>query len=356
MSGPQSAETERFVDGIGTFLRERVGAEDLRVTDAFRHIEGFSWETWAVSIAWTEAGGDERERQVIVRRAPQAGLLGPYEVGPQWELNQALYGVTGIPVPEPLWIDLEGSATGRPLYVMARVEAAVPAQWNTHKFFPDDEARHAMGRQFAALGARIHEVDLEVLPARLRGVGPAAARGAAGEVAYWEDVYRRDAVEPVPVLEWAFAWLARNGDATSERTTLVHGDFRIGNFMVADERIVAMLDWELAHIGDPVEDLAFAAVRLYRGRTGDASGLLPVDDWLAAYGEAAGWEVPPEAFKFWTVFGCTRAAVTLVTASRLFSSGATRDLRYAALGHQVHYLLRHILEELRSPSVADARS
>jgi len=337
--GSQQAELEA---GLGSFLARELGADELHLSDVRRHIEGFSWETWDVSAVWSD-GPRKQRRRLIVRRVPRAGLVGPYDVGEQWELARALRRLGTIPVPEPLFVEPSGEVTGRPLYVIEYVAGDVPAPWNAHTHFPDASARRRTGRDFVEVLAAIHAVGAERLPAGMRG---STERDLAAEVAHWERVYERDRDEPVPVLERAFGWLAAHAPETSGHRALVHGDFRIGNAVLRDGRVVAMLDWELAHVGDPVEDLANFASRLYRGKLRIPSGLLTVEQLLADYREAAGWEVPAAAMRFWLVFGSVRSAVSFITAAHLFASGATDDLRYAAFSRQLPYLLRHLMADL----------
>lgn len=232
--------------GLRAFLAAELQAEDLTITGLRRHIEGFSWETWDLTAEWTSDGHQQR-RRLIARRVPQAGLAPPYDVPGQWELARVLRSTPGIPLPEPLWIDAAGEATGRPLFFMQHVEGDVPAPWNTHRYFRDDTHRRAVGRKLVRILAAIHAVPPSSLPGELRGfddVSPTA------EVAHFERVYEQSRDAPEPVLERAFGWLAANADAVSGRRTLVHGDFRIGNAILRDDEVVAMLDWELAHVGD----------------------------------------------------------------------------------------------------------
>jgi aminoglycoside phosphotransferase (APT) family kinase protein len=248
-------------------------------------------------------------------------------------------------VPEPLWVDREGEATGRPLFFMEHVRGDVPAPWNTHTYFADDAERARVGRRLVEIIATVHAVDLTGLPAGLRGEEDP---DPVAEVRHWECVYLRDAAEPVPVLERAFGWLARHADDVSGRRGLVHGDFRIGNAILCEGEVVAMLDWELAHVGDPVEDVANFASRLYQGKLKIPSGLLTLEELLSAYHEGAGWMVSPAALRFWLVFGSVRSAVSFVTAARVFAEGRTRDLRYAAFSRQLPFLLRHVMADLNS--------
>ena len=329
-------------EGLRSFLAAELDDPALTLTDVRRHIEGFSWETWEMLAEWTREGSQHRQR-LIARRVPEAGLVPPYDVPGQWELARALQDAPGVPVPAPLWVDPAGSATGRPLYLMEHVDGDVPVPWNTHTFFADAEARARLGRRLIEVLAAIHRVDLAALPAGLRGQ---ADDDPAAEVWHWRSVYEGLGREPVPVLDRAFGWLAARAGDVSGRRTLVHGDFRIGNAIVRDGAVAAMLDWELAHIGDPVEDIANFCMRLYRGKSKIPGGVLEVDDVLSSYRLAGGHDVSTSQLRFWLVFGDVRSAVTFLLAADLFARERTRDLRYAAFSHQTPYLLRHVMIDL----------
>jgi aminoglycoside phosphotransferase (APT) family kinase protein len=330
--------------GLQGFLADRLGDEALRISGVHRHIEGFSWETWELTAEWRADGATQR-RRLIARRVPQAGLVPPYDVPGQWELARALHSEPGIPLPEPLWIDPEGAATGRPLYFMEHVDGDVPVPWNTHNYFPDQASRTKVGRQLLRILGAIHAVEPAGLPVGLRGL---EASDPAAEVWHWEAVYERVREAPVPTLERAIGWLHAHAGDVSGRRSLVHGDFRIGNAILREGEVVAMLDWELAHVGDPVEDVANFCMRLYRGKLKIPGGLMALPEVIAAYGEAVGWEVSERQLTFWLVFNDLRSAITFLMAARLFADGATRDLRYAAFAYQTPYLLRHVMADLPS--------
>jgi aminoglycoside phosphotransferase (APT) family kinase protein len=334
--------TDQVQDGLRGFLAEQLHDPQLRLAEVRRHIEGFSWETWEVLADWAQDGIPQR-RRLIARRVPEAGLVPPYDVPGQWELARALQHAPGVPVPTPLWVDAAGNATGRPLYFMEHVDGEVPVPWNTHSFFPDAEARAQLGRQLIDVLGAIHRIDVAALPVGLRGL---TDRDPAAEVWHWRSIYERLDSEPVPVLDRAFGWLSAHASDVSGRRTLVHGDFRIGNAIVRDGSVVAMLDWELSHVGDPVEDVANFCMRLYRGKLKIPGGVLEIDDVLSAYREAAGHDVSTAQLRFWLVFNDVRSAVTFLLAADLFARGRTRDLRYAAFSHQTPYLLRHVMADL----------
>lgn len=336
---PVAGETVDIREALAAYVAKQLEVEGASVSSFRRHIGGFSWETYELGLHWAN-GGAERARDVIVHRVPAAGLLEPYDARPVYELRRALEEVDGVPVPATLWLDADGEATGRPLYVVDKVAGAVPSQWSSDTFFKDEAARRDTARQLMKAAAALHAAPIGLAPAGLRGTGPTPFT----MVERWYEIYRDDCLEAAPILDWGFAWLFRNRDLISDRTAIVHGDFRTGNYMMRDGRIVALLDFEEAHVGDPVQDLAHCALRLFRGRLRLPSGLVPLAELLAMYEEESGWPVPHGAFYFWSVFQSVYSAVTLHRAAQLFANGRTDDVRYAALGYQAHHIDRHVLD------------
>lgn len=336
---PEAADDGAAVeDRLRAFLATKLDVAEVTLSSFSRHIEGFSWETYSMTAEWT-AGGERRRRGLIMHAVPAAGLVGPYDVEGQFDLLAALRRVDGVPVAEPLWVDVAGEVTGRPMYVVDRVPGGSPTPWTVGSFFATEDEQLAVGRQFAALGAEIHRVRPDQVPDSVLGKG--AADPVLGVVDRWESQYRANCLERVPAGEYLFGWLRRNIGLASGRVALVHGDFRVGNFMVEDDRLTTMLDWETAHFGDPVEDLACATSRLLRGgRTTHAGGLLPLGDFIGAYEEAAGWEVPPRAIQYWWVMMAGMSFAQWLTAARQFEDGQTGDTRYPALGYQLAYQVK----------------
>jgi aminoglycoside phosphotransferase (APT) family kinase protein len=320
-----------LVDALCQWLARRLGDPGLVVSGLVRHTEGFSWQTYTL-----DAGG----RGLAVRVQPRDGLLAPYDIEGQWRLHQAVYASGSVPMPEPLWLERDPSVLGMPFYVMERVEGHVPVQWEPDDLiaFPTPEARHALGLDFVDVQAAIHAIDW-----RSYGLEFLAARD---QLDHWEAFYAEARLVELPLIREAIAWL-RGNLVPSGRLVLCHGDYRIGNVMVRDGRIAAVFDWELAHIGDPVEDIAYAGLPLWRGRDPRLSHLLEPADYFARYEERTGFAIDPGTFHAWTVFGLVKAAASHVRGARAFEEGRSGDLRLAAMGHQVVHVLRHLERELK---------
>lgn len=338
--------TPHDVDVLRPWFAARFEADTVDLVDVRRHTEGFSWQTYTFDVVWTDDGGRPHRRGVAVRRQPEDGLLAPYDVAGQYRLQAVLARSTPVPVPDVIDLETDPAVFGMPFFAMDRVDGIVPVQWqgDDRSVFPDDGARRRIGLDFVDTLATIHAVDVTagldaVLP------GPGGADVATAEIDRWEAFLDDAVVVEVPLLRSAIAWCRANR-ATSGRVGLCHGDYRIGNFMVSDGRINAVFDWELAHIGDPVEDLAWAGLPLFRGRSPLVSQLLAWDETLDRYHERTGLVVDPDVLRFWTVLGMVKAAAPHIRAARAFEDGRSHDLRLAAMGHQTLHVLRRLADEI----------
>jgi aminoglycoside phosphotransferase (APT) family kinase protein len=129
--------------------------------------------------------------------------------------------------------------------------------------------------------------------------------------------------------------------ATSE-ITLVHGDFRLGNYLVVRDdggaRLTGILDWEMVHLGDPLEDVAWCISPLWRGGTPFASGLVPPEEFVARWAEASGRTPDADRLHFYGVLAIVKMIAIMLTGLRAFRDGRTADLRMAIFDHQLPYL------------------
>jgi aminoglycoside phosphotransferase (APT) family kinase protein len=308
-----------------SYLQSRMpDAGDVAVSGIARIAGGASRETWRFDARWRE-NGSAVERGFIIRRDPPASLLsGNNEL--EFELYSVLGG-SGIPVPPVYWIERDGSALERPFFVMGRVPGATDARaLVTSPEWAD--VRPRITRQKAEILAGIHAFGIDQLKTLERP--PSAEAAAAHEVDRWERVMREDTLEPQPVLELAFHWLKRHLPPPPQRLTIVHGDYRTGNFLYDQSGITGILDWEMAHAGDPVEDLGWVVIKSWRWAGDDrVGGLCTRDEFIRLYEEAGGVKVDRDALKFWEVFSNVRFATLFLTGTRASIQGKTPDLLLA---------------------------
>jgi len=172
-------------------------------------------------------------------------------------------------------------------------------------------ARETLSRRCGEILAKVHSIDPAQFPA-LRSSAPSEL------LQYWEDQYR-STHWPRPVFVCAFRWLRQTCPPPPARPCVVHGDFRNGNLIIGPDGIRAVLDWELAHIGDPMEDIGWLCVNSWRfGRMDKVvGGFGDLADLIAGY-QAGGASIRIESCKWWEVFGTLRWGVMCATMTRVF--------------------------------------
>jgi aminoglycoside phosphotransferase (APT) family kinase protein len=312
-------------DQLLAYLTTRMpDAKDLSIANIARIPGGASRETWSFDARWFE-GGATVERSFIARRDPTASLLESNN-DLEFDLYTALEG-SGVPVPKVHWIERDGAALERPFFVMSRLPGATDAR--TLVTSPDyAQIRPTVARQKADILARIHAFDIQRLPSLERPAS--AASSALHEVEKWESTMRQDTLEPQPVLELAFHWLKRHLPPPPDHLTLVHGDYRTGNFLYDQTGITGILDWEMAHAGDPIEDVGWVVMKSWRW-AGDhrVGGLCSREEFVQLYEGAGGAKVDASTLKFWEVFSNVKFATIFITGTKSVVQGKTPDLLLA---------------------------
>ena len=273
---------------------------------------GAARETYAV-----EAEIEGRSRPLVLRRDPPASLVATSRAAEFHALARA--HAAGLPVPRPLLLDIAGTRLGAPALVMQAVAGGRAA--GLFESDPYGPKRAEVGRAlFGALG-RLHAL---VPDARDREMLP--VQDAAGRLAWWQAAIAAHARGPEPVAEAALRWLARHLPRPSGPPTIVHGDLRSGNILAADGRLLAILDWEMAHIGDPMEDLAWAADPLWAHGDGQLIGaMLPLAEAIAAWEAASARAFDHGAWAWWRIFAGLQGLAIWITGAAEAASGRSDD-------------------------------
>ena len=188
-------------------------------------------------------------------------------------------------------------------------------------------ARRVLARQCGEALARIHAMPIAHLPPLRRG-GPQA------ELQFQLDQHRHHAAVR-PVFELAFQWLRRHGLSDVAQPVLVHGDFRNGNLMVGEGGLVGVLDWELAHLGDPMEDLGWLCVHSWRFGCSDlpVGGFGTREELFEGYAAAAG-RVDAARVHYWEVMGTLKWGIVCETMAHAWLSGHEREVEKAVIGRR----------------------
>ncbi|MDQ1447917.1 MAG: hypothetical protein QOC79_888, partial [Actinomycetota bacterium] len=280
-----------------------------------------SRETWSFDLADASGG----RRGFVLRRDPGA-YGGESDRSTEYHLCEAA-AAAGVAVPRVRVLLRPEDDLGRG-FVMDRVEGETIAR----RILRDDayaDARPRLASQCGTIAAHIHAIDRARLP-------PLPVHGAAAQLDQYRSLLDTFG-QPHPAFELGLRWLAERVPPPPPRPELVHGDFRNGNFIVGPEGIRAVLDWELAHLGDPVEDLGWLCVKSWRFGVPDkpVGGFGAVPDLVAAYERAGGRRVEENALRFWVALGTLKWGVICVGQAFTHLSGVVRSIELATLGRRV---------------------
>ena len=155
-------------------------------------------------------------------------------------------------------------------------------------------------------------------------------------------------MRPYPLAAEGVRWLKAHAPV-AERVAVVHGDYRTGNFLEQDGHITAILDWELVHLGDPHEDLAWAALRAFSPGSRRVGGLVDRDEFHARYTARSGIAVDPSRLHYYSVLGLFKSAAMLLGAARRIVGGRAHDMRMAAMGFQLAPTLLEMMRAIEEP-------
>jgi aminoglycoside phosphotransferase (APT) family kinase protein len=292
------------------------------VMDAARLSGGASQETWTFDIVHPDGNIG-----AILRRSPPGYGAAPSRAAgldAEATLMQLAHDA-GLPSPKVLHVLTPEDALGTG-FIMQRIEGETIAR----KILRDEQfakARPKLARQLGGVLAGIHGLPAAKLP-KLRQVT------ATGEIADLEREYRGFGW-PRPVFELALRWLKHHDPGPSREQTLVHGDFRHGNLIIGPDGVRAVLDWELAHTGDPMEDLGWICVNSWRFGEIDkpVGGFGSREELFAGY-EAAGRRIDPQRARFWEVMGTLRWGVMCCGMMQRFRSGPDHSMERATIGRR----------------------
>ena len=288
--------TDLDLDALGRWLGDRLGCEGPLEHEVISG--GASNLTIGVTIGGTE---------LVVRRPPMGAFLpSANDVGREHRYLTALKG-TGVPVPETLAFCEDASVIGAPFYVMRRLHGLVPHDPTVLAGVGPEEGR-AISERFVDVLRTIHEVDVDAV-----GLGDAARRSGYLErqVSRWTDQWHRAKGTDNAAIDELSRLLAARLPASGP-ATIVHGDYRLGNVMIAGTDIVGVFDWEMATLGDPLADVGYTL--LWWGTTdrppinpsqavADLPGFLTADEVCLRYG------VDPGAVRFHLVLAAFKLAI-----------------------------------------------
>jgi aminoglycoside phosphotransferase (APT) family kinase protein len=303
---------------LEAWLTQALGAKQLRITTAQLLSGGAVQENWRLTV---EVDSQPHQTWVLRTDANQQLSLS-LDRAAEFQVIEAAFAAT-VPVAEPVVRCQDESVIGRPFLVQRFVEGQAAAR----QIIRDPQLADIGPKIAAELGkalATIHTMRpahnvLSVLPVPM--LEPARADVARLRAAIAK------ASHPRPALEYVLCWLDANAPVTPH-LTLVHGDFRTGNYMVKDGRLAAVLDWEFAHWGDPYEDIGWFCARCWRfGQEGEgfeAGGIASRTAFYQGYEAGGGVKIDPAAVAYWEILAAARwGSIALLQGDRYFKDGET---------------------------------
>ena len=232
-----------------------------------------------------------------------------------------------VPSPKPLWVDYTGEHLGCPSLITDFISGVTKPSASTSNVSGfgtvfDVETRESLTKPFMKHLAAMHAVDWKNTPYDCFSAPIEDAQQAARwQLNWWTKVWHNDVSEGFPLMGLAERWMRDNLPSCSDNDLVfVHSDYRTGNFLYSEETlaITAVLDWELIHVGDFHEDLAWAAIKSWstiEDGTLLASGLMPVESLCEQYSAATGRKINKNNFYFYQVLALYKCVTICLATS-----------------------------------------
>jgi aminoglycoside phosphotransferase (APT) family kinase protein len=303
---------------LESFLQDWSGDPSLTITELARINTGHSRAMFRVTCST----GDR-----FVVRVEQGGVFGT-KGHEEFTAMKALHAY-GFPIARVRVSEPTGKVLGEPFFVMDEIPGGIGAE--------EQRVDEATCRDFVRVLSRLHDIDWRVAEIPF-GVVPTPDEATHVQIERWREIYRASTPIPIPLLEDAAAWLHRHAPDLEE-LSVVHGDAGPGNFVHQDGSVIAITDWEFAHLGDPNEDWVFCMAM--RGAT-----IMDRDRWLELFAEEAGVELSPATVRYWEAFNLFKGACANRTTLTLFETGVNPAPNMAIIGSTLHQVFLRRLVDL----------
>lgn len=318
---------EEFLKHLADYLSQQSG-QAVTIHDAKPLAGGASRDTWYIMAQM----GDEQHQYVMRRDLPTQMFEESLTRAQEFHLMDAAYKI-GVKVAKVRYLCDDSSVLGSPFFIMDYMPGISIGPKVIHA--PHlAAAREQLPHQMAHELAKIHQLDykqpvLDFLPRPPEGSTPAQA-----VIVQVYEILDTLGINN-PVWEWALRWAERHAP-TPDHLTFIHGDFRIGNLLVDEGGLSAVIDWEFGHVGDPDEEIGYACMRDWRFGNGTHrfAGLTDRETFLQHYEAASGRTVRREAADWWEMMGNIRWGVICMSQANRHLSGAEQSVELASLGRR----------------------
>lgn len=353
---PVSLET--LSNGVKALLQQEL-KEPFEVVEAKWLSGGASKVQMEFKLQWNEPGVGRTTTRMVLRMEPAESAVETSRLR-EFQLIKAFEGI--LPVPKAYWADAEGSYFPYPAIIYGFATGVTKPTGSVSNvsgtginFGP--ALRPIIGAQFVDHMARMHTMDWRQADLSAFDVPALGTQAVEWQINWWERVWEEDSNEDIPLMRFAADWLRQNMPPV-DRLSVVHGDYRSGNFLYTehDNRITAWLDWELGHLGDRHEDLGYALNLVHAHKSEDGktvlyNGFMPKEALFEAYEKASGLSVNPKIVDYYRVLSTYKlTAVCIGSTYRIARGGKShQDVLLAWLigaGYVIAEDLRRVLKEV----------
>ena len=346
-----------LIEGTQALIRSELKG-DFEIIDANWLSGGASKLQMAFTLEWHRPGVGFEKTPMVLRMEPAESIVATSRLR-EFQLIKAVGGT--VPVPPVFWCDEDGVHLPYPALIygfatgVTKPAASSSGVSGSNTSLPADVAA-ALTPQFISQLAAIHNLDYSGLDLSAFTAPVPGTQCADWGVDWWERVWDEDADEDIPLLRLAAGWLRRNAPSL-DKPSLVHGDYRLGNFLFTehDMRITAHLDWELGRIGDRHQDLAWTTNAAFKtfaadGKTQLVCSMLPEAEFFEQYQKAAGVTVNPRTLHWYKIYNSFSLAILMLgTGYRIARNAKTHQdvlVTYLmGIGHVIINEMREQLEE-----------
>ena len=313
-----------IVDRFKAYISHKIpDAQNIEIGTVNRIFGGASRETFSIELNY-RFEVEEVSQRVILRREFENGIIETVTTT-EFQAYKAFYN-TDVPVPRVMWCEQDPKWFDTPFFVMEEITGCE----NAHRLFTDppyNAVREKIGETFCRIMATIATTDPENVGLYDKLDVPAPDECCKRELDYWEADSIKNEQEPQPLLRSAIRRLRRNPPPPAQKIAVVHGDMRACNFLFNQAgEIKAILDWEMMHVGDPLEDLAWSLNILWSWPEPDRLGLMiPRERAIRIWEETSGFKADPEALYWWELFTSVKATAIWISMAKIYMTGSNTD-------------------------------
>ncbi|MFA5525064.1 MAG: phosphotransferase family protein [Tissierellales bacterium] len=306
-------ETEAVItqQGFQGYLQARFpDRKDIRVTKFIPLSGGFSKTTILVETYDKHSG----QQDLVIRAERSKAVIELYSerVVDEFPIVRLAWEA-GLTVPEPLWVESDKSLLGT-CFIVSR---KAPGRNVGSSIGATENVTSGMIASLAMEVAKIHRLDLSRYTDQMAGTllekqwhsASDMAKAALDVVSYWRWMGEKAGIAPSTVLERGLRWLEDNVMPCDQKPVLLHGDYGLHNVMIDDDRVTAVLDWEVSHIGDPAEEISWLLC--------SAGDQLDEEAFLKLYYQAGGPLISEYRLRYFDVFQCVKMSIAPLAALKM---------------------------------------